>query len=159
METNNNKPLQQKTFNKTNSGIVSSNKAIVNNKPLQQKTFNNRGTNNKTKHVKLNKTLQKQKKLFGNVSTAKYVRGLMCAAWIVILGILNYSILYKLDFRVRTGMDWVYLIVMLVMSVSAGVYYFVNELEKRDGYILKYIVAVIIGICGNFAGLLFSLIV
>ena len=49
-------------------------------------------------------------------------------------------------------------IVMLVMSVSAGVYYFVNELEKRDGYILKYIVAVIIGICGNFAGLLFSLI-
>ena len=48
METNNNKPLQQKTFNKTNSGIVSSNKAIVNNKPLQQKTFNNRGTNNKT---------------------------------------------------------------------------------------------------------------
>ena len=60
METNNNKPLQQKTFNKANSGIVRSNKAMVNNKPLQQKTFNNRGTNNKTKHIKINRYKNKR---------------------------------------------------------------------------------------------------
>lgn len=156
MESNNNKPLQQKTFNKNVAITTGSTPATMG--PLKQKTFKQQGTGSKIQHNIIKKQKNKTHNMLANISKTKYIRGLAYVVWIVVFGVLNFSVLYKFDFRISTGVDWVYLIVMLAMSVPTGLYYFINELEKRDGYILKYLVATIVGICGNFLGLLFSLI-
>ena len=156
MESNSNKTLQQKTFNKKTHEKVHTNPKT--NVSLTQKTFKQQGEGGK---VKKNTTYKKKNRLQNilvNVSKTRYKHYLVYLVWIVIFGVLNFEILYKWDFRVSTGADWVYLIVMLGISIYTGLSYFINELEKRDGYILKYLVATIIGICGNFLGLLVSVI-
>lgn len=146
MEKSDNNSLQQKTFSNKQK-VISNNISKITPKSGSKLSKNPNGT-----HPKNNSVIH-------NMSMLKVINTVICIVWVVGFSLINYIVLYKVGYRTYSTMDWVYLIIMLLIGTFTGLICFLNKLKKGGGYILKYIVAGIWGMCGNFGGLLFSLTV
>ncbi len=71
----------------------------------------------------------------------------------VSLIIINYLILKSIGFEPDGVLDIIELVVMVLVGAISGIGYFINEFENREGYILRFLISLILGFIGDLFGL------
>ena len=62
-------------------------------------------------------------------------------------------ILKSIGFEPDGVLDIIELVVMVLVGAISGIGYFINEFENREGYILRFLISLILGFIGDLFGL------